>query len=142
MANITTTIPSISDYPKLGDTHAVFRQKADIAWKDLANLIPKINEWSPQVNDVRDEVSAMRDDTERFLGYTANHMKATENLKNETANLREETKNLKDAAVIAADRAESVIVPTEATYSYEQIDTMIKKASRFGKQSYFGLKLI
>jgi len=135
MAEITVTIPTITDYPKLGDTHAVFRQKADIAWNDLSNLIPKINEWSPQVNAVRDEVIIARNDTTR-------HLQETITAKNETVNLRDETRNLKDEAVAAADRAEAVIIPTEATYSYQQIDTMMKKASRYSKQSFFGLKLI
>jgi len=60
MIQITVTVPKLEDYPKLGDTHIVFREKADKAWKGLYNLAPSINTFSTQANAMREEIEAER----------------------------------------------------------------------------------
>ena len=54
---ITQEIQIIRDYPKLGDTHEIFRQKADICWTDLATAIPQINVWGEQVNTLANDIT-------------------------------------------------------------------------------------
>ena len=104
MATITQIIPMIRDYPKLGDTHNVFRIKADIAWTDLASLVPDVNIWSTQVNDVGREMS---------------------NLKDETLEYKNKALNYKVAAEDAANRAEAVVIPTETTYSLNDLESAL-----------------
>lgn len=60
MTQITVTVPKLEDYPKLGDTHIVFREKADKAWNGLYNLAPSINIFSTQVNAMREEIETQR----------------------------------------------------------------------------------
>lgn len=103
MAYITTQLPYISDYPKLGDTHQVFRQKADIAWNDLANFAPKANEWRSQVNAVRDEMNTFR---------------------NDTANKHSDVVSKWQDVGTKYNKVMNYIIPTNSTYDASAIDNM------------------
>lgn len=54
---IDTNIPIIEDYPRLGDIHSVFREKADIAWAGLYALAPKLQQFAQEANALSDEVN-------------------------------------------------------------------------------------
>jgi hypothetical protein len=111
MPKITQKIQSIRDYPKIGDTHETFRQKADIAWTDLATAIPQMNQFGIEANNLRDEVNNARDAT---LSY-----------KNAAENAKNAAYGYKVAAENAANKAEAVVIPTEATYSLNDLEVAL-----------------
>ena len=121
MATITTVIPEITDYPQIGDTHEVFRQKADTAWTDLSNAIPKINEWSTQANDVRSEINGMR---ETVLSATG----SADAARDSAISAKNEAIEAKDLALSTKAYMESYVVPTESTYNPTTIDSKIRMA--------------
>jgi len=125
MATITVTIPTITDYPKLGDTHTVFRQKADIAWNDLSNLIPKINQWSPQVNAVRDDVNTLRNETESLKNTTESIKNETGTFKNTTLDYKNTTFAYKEEAVSAANSIQGYVIPTDTTYGLSDLEVAL-----------------
>ena len=81
------------------------------------------------INDYNNNVSAMnqaiwaKDETERFKNEAISEVTA---LKNEaistTTNLKNEAQTARDEAISAANRAEAVVIPTEATYNESEID--------------------
>ena len=115
---IDITIPTIRDYPKLGDTHNVFRQKADIAWTDLSNLIPVANKWSAQVNTTKNEM-------ESFKNSAYSYMNTTLGYRNDANNYQSLAYGYKVAAEDAANRAEAVVIPTETTYSLNDLESAL-----------------
>jgi len=113
---ITQKIQPISDYPKLGDTHEIFRKKADIAWRDLATAIPQMNQWAIEANNLRDEVNDLRNDT---LNY-----------KNTTLNYKNLTYGYKVDAVNAWNNIKGYVIPNEATYNKDKIDKQLSEITR------------
>jgi len=116
MPKITQKIQIIRNYPKLGDTHEVFRQKADIAWNDLAIVIPQINQWAIEANNLRDEVNGLRND---ILNY-----------KNIILNYKNITYGYKVDAVNAWNKIQGYTIPTNATYNKDEIDKQLSEITR------------
>ena len=111
MGQITQNITGISDYPKIGDTHDVFRQKADIAWNDLANMAGELNNYKDQANSLRDDVNSWYLSVEKWT--------------NDTLNYRNQAYAYKIEAVNAANSIKSYVIPDEATYGKDEIDVML-----------------
>ncbi|MFK5975358.1 MAG: hypothetical protein QM493_02510 [Sulfurovum sp.] len=74
MTQITATVTPIADYPKLGDTHIIFREKADIAWNGLYVLAPQINSFIEQLNTVTEEIDAISTDISEAEANAQNSM--------------------------------------------------------------------
>jgi len=111
MGLITTVVPIISDYPKLGDTHDVFRQKADIAWNDLSNALPTLNVFADEANDLRNEVNTLRNDTKTY--------------RDDSLSYKNMAYGYKVDAETAANSIKSYVVPTEATYSLNDLEVAL-----------------
>ena len=96
--------------------------------------LPKlINDYNNNVSSMNQAIWA-KDETERFKNEAISEVttlkneaiSTTTNLKNEaistTTSLKNEAQTARDEAVSAANRAEAVVIPTEATYSEAEID--------------------
>lgn len=85
--------------------------------------LPKlINDYNNNVSGMNQAIWA-KDETERFKNEAISEVTT---LKNEaistTTSLKNEAQTARDEAVSAANRAEAVVIPTEATYSEAEID--------------------
>ena len=121
MQTITVTIPPISDYPKLGDAHEVFRQKADTAWRDLSNMVPQINDWSAQVNQVGEQFYGWLTTTQIAAG-------AANAARSEAVSAKNDAIDAKNVALETKEWIEGYVIPTEATYSPVTIEAKIRRA--------------
>jgi len=111
MKTITVIVPPISDYPKLGDSHEIFRQKADVAWRDLAGMVPPLNEFRGQANALAADVNTLHAEAKTYRDDTMNRAASA-------ASDRARAEN-------AAERAEAVVIPTEVTYSFDALETVL-----------------
>jgi len=109
MSKITQHIQPITDYPKLGDSHEIFRKKADIAWHDLSVAIPQMNSWATQANDLRDEVNKFHNDVNNWKNLTYGYKVDAEKARNEI---------------------KGCVIPTNATWSKENLDNAFSEVSR------------
>ena len=112
---ITTQIPSLPTPPSSTDK-ADFRVRADGFLGALPTLSDAINQFGIQANYLKDEVNNARDTT---LTY-----------KNDAENTKNFTYGYKVEAVNAANDIQNYVIPSETTYSTNEIDIQLSEITR------------
>jgi ABC-type transporter Mla subunit MlaD len=93
-----------------------FIQTADKFLKQLPTFCDEVNTAIKQINDTENKLNNIKDETNSY--------------KKETLNYKNTTYGYKLEAVNAANRAEAVVIPTEATYNKDEIDAQLSEITR------------
>ena len=121
MTQIETTLTVLNEdnLPQEGQPHQEFRTKANWAWNTaLPTLIAEINDIITPINLMIEEMN------EYNIQCAGSANAASVSAATSTSKASEAGASAA-AAELAADRAESVVIPTEATYSMSAIDEML-----------------
>ena len=109
MSKITQTIPALPIVAGRDDND--FIQTAGKFLNQLPDWSGYLNNWASQANHLRDEVNGFKDNTYSYMTTTLNY--------------KNTARAYRDEAVSAANSIKSYVIPTESTYSLEDLETAL-----------------
>jgi len=109
MSKITQTIPALPQVAGRYDND--FIQTADEFLNQLPNWSGYLNNWASQANHVRDEINGFKDNTYSYM--------------NTTLNYKNIARAYRDEAVNASNSIKNYVIPTEATYNQDALETAL-----------------
>ena len=105
---------------------SVFESKVtNLLNSDLPTFITQTNSLSDDLSAKWDETHTFRNDAESFKNSAYSYMNTTLSYRNDANNYKSLAYGYKVAAEDAANRAESVVIPTEATYSLNDLESAL-----------------
>jgi len=119
MATITQEISTLPTAPQLGQVQEVFDSNTSNFLPSLDNWRTEINTLSGQTNAVRNEINVFQINAKGSQDAAATHATNALSYKNDALAYRND-------ALAAKESIDGYVVPTNATYTPEQIDTKIQ----------------
>ena len=98
------------------DGGATFRQDATYVWSTIPNVIKSMNASILEINNTSSKIDSDKKTIEIYKNSSEQNASLSLNAKDEAV-------NAKDNALLARDEIIGYVVPTEATYTYGDIDS-------------------